>query len=342
MSKITEFGCLPTAIGTMPHKDTQESLRIVLRYLSAIPAWPQLPARSFRENMYAQFSEGFPGAVVDESGHVTLDRTQDIDTALERLHLAYMNREAEAYDTSRDYAAGLHALLEAQISPVAVKGQITGPISWGLSVTDEGRYAIYDDGLAEAMARHLALKATWQEKALARISPATIVFVDEPYLTSLGTAFVSLPTDKVTGLLTETLSGIGGLKGIHCCGSTDWSLILGLPIDILSFDAYNYAESLSAYDEPLRSFVARGGVIAWGIVPNDEDYLAKESPATLKDRLEETIAGFVTPDLSFRQLVTQSILTPSCGLATLPVEGADQALGYLADLSAAVRSRYVH
>ncbi len=341
MRTTFEFGCLPTAIGSMPHDDPQEASRLVLRYLSAIPAWPQLPRRSCRENMYAQFSEGFPGVSVDEGGHVSLDSTQDIDTALEKLHLAYLDQNPGGYEISRGYAAGLHALLEAKMSPLAVKGQVIGPISWGLSVTDQGRYAIYDDGLAEAMARHLALKAGWQEKALAKLCPTTIIFVDEPYLTSLGSAFVSLPAEKVTGLLKETLGLIRGLRGVHCCGGTDWSLVLGLPIDILSFDAYSYAGSLSAYREDVQKFLGRGGAVAWGAVPNDDEALAKESPAALKDRLEEAIAPFVTADLTFRQVASQSLITPSCGLAPLSNDGAEQALGYLADLSAAMRRRYV-
>ena len=42
-----EFGCLPTAIGSMPHTDPAEACSQVSRYLKDIPAWPQLPRRSF-------------------------------------------------------------------------------------------------------------------------------------------------------------------------------------------------------------------------------------------------------------------------------------------------------
>lgn len=341
MRTTLEFGCLPTAIGSMPHTDPQEACRIVTRHLPDIPAWPQLPARASRENMYAQFTEGFPGVVIDEADRVSIDRTHDLDPALEKLHLAYMNGDTSGHMASRDYAAGLHALLEAGISPVAVKGQVIGPISWGLSVTEGGRYAVYDEGLAEAMARHLALKAGWQEKVLSRLSPNTIIFVDEPYLSQMGSAFVSLPAEKVTGLLEETLSRILGLRGLHCCGGTDWSLLLALPIDILSFDAYNYAGSLSAYVEAVQSFLAKGGAIAWGIVPNSEEALAKERVAELKDRLEDAMAPFVTADLPFKQLLTQSLITPSCGLASVSKEAAEQALSDLADLSGTMRKRYV-
>jgi methionine synthase II (cobalamin-independent) len=328
-------------IGSMPQTDPDDACRVVLRHLPAVPAWPQLPGRTVRENMYAQFSEGFPGVVVEDS-RIYIDRSRDIDGGLERLYTAYANNDTSAYGISREYAAGLHALLASRAdSAVAVKGQVTGPISWGLAVADGAQWAVYDDTLAEAIARHLRLKAAWQYQELRRISRNVVIFLDEPYLTSLGSAFVALPTEKVKELLEETLGGIGGLRGLHCCGNTDWSLLLGLPINILSFDAYNYAGALGAYASEVRSFVGKGGAIAWGIVPNDEDHLAKETVASLKDRLEEAMAPFAKEGTAFRQLVEQSLITPSCGLASLSAAAAEQALAYLAELSGKVRGRYL-
>ncbi len=341
MANTFEFGCLPTIIGSMPHTDPQEACRLLLRYLSAIPGWPQLPNRSTRENMYVQFSESFPGIVIDDA-RISVDRSRDLDQGLERLYVAHANNAYSDYVVSPAYAAGLHALLAMDITlPIAVKGQVTGPISWGLSVTDGTHYAVYDDTLSEAMAKHLRLKASWQESALKQISSNTIVFVDEPYLTSLGSAFVSLPSEKVVTLLTETLGGITGLRGIHCCGNTDWPLLLNLPIHVLSFDAYNYASALGTYSEQMQFFLKQGGAIAWGIVPNDEEALAKESLASLKDRLEEAMAPFAGEGPGFRQLAAHALITPSCGLASLSPEAAEQCLEYLAQLSDRIRRRYV-
>jgi methionine synthase II (cobalamin-independent) len=341
MSAKHEFGCLPTVIGSMPQTDAQEACQLLLRYLPAIPAWPQLPRRSFKENIYVQFSEGFPGIMVEEE-RIYVDRSQDLDPALEQLYTAYLEKDAAHYAISPDYAAGLHTLLASKVEPpLAIKGQVTGPVSWGLSITDGLRYIVYDETLAEAMAKHLRLKASWQEKALRQISPTTIIFVDEPYLTSLGSPFVSLPSERVVALLEETLGGISGLKGLHCCGSTDWSLMLGFPLDILSFDAYNYTDTLSSYPAEVKSFLEQGGTIAWGIIPNDEESLAKETISSLNDRLEEAIAPFTREGLRFRQLIEQGLLTPSCGLASLSLEAAEQALELLMQLSAKLRKRYI-
>jgi hypothetical protein len=277
-----------------------------------------------------------------EGDKIYVDRTADFDSRLEQLYNDASENKPDNYGVSAEYAAGLHAFLSLkERHPGMVKGQVTGPISWGLCVTDrEQRGILYDDLLAEALAKFLRLKAMWQERFLRRISPNTVIFVDEPYLTSLGTAFVAIPNEQVTTLLEEVFSGIEGLKGVHCCGTTDWSLLLKSSTDILSFDTYNYADSLSCYPAEVKAFVERGGSIAWGIIPNDEEILAGESAASLYDRLGEAMAPFTREGIPIKQLVAQGLLTPSCTLASLSFEASVRALELLAELSARVRSKH--
>ncbi len=341
MTPKIEFGCLPTMIGTLPLTDAMEACSLVVKYLPDLPAWPQLPKRTNLENMYIQYSEGFPGVALD-GNKIYVERTAEFDVQLEQLYAAYSKNEPDRYSISAEYAAGLHAFRTIERkSPGMVKGQITGPISWGLSVTDhEQRGILYDDLLAEAAAKFLRLKAVWQEKFLQTISTDTVIFIDEPYLTSLGSAFVAISNKQVTALLEEVFSGIEGYKGVHCCGSTDWSLLLNSTADVLSFDAYNYADSLSCYPAEVKAFLERGGTIAWGIVANDEDALAKETLFSLYDRLGEAIAPFTRDGISFKQVVAQSLLTPSCGLASMSAEAVTEALQLLTELSAKVKRKY--
>ena len=339
----TEFSCLPTTIGSVPHTDPSEACSQVTHYLKDIPVWPQLPKRSFLENMYVQFSQGFPGVMVKE-GSIHIDRSQDLSKPLEKLYAAYLENDTDKYPVTPDYAAGLHSFLALRdLSPLAVKGQVTGPFSWGLTVTDENRQSIiYDATLADAAAKLLRLKASWQEKELSQISRNTIIFVDEPYMASFGSAFVPLSKEKVTELLEEVLGGIGGLKGVHCCGNTDWSVLLDTSADIVSFDTYNYAQSLSLYPSEVKKFLEKKGAIAWGIIPNNEEALAKESVASLKDRLEEAIAPFTRNGIRFKQLIEQGLLTPSCGLDGMATgEAASQAMELLIELSTEIRKRYI-
>ncbi|MFH0769397.1 MAG: methionine synthase [Chloroflexota bacterium] len=338
-----EFGCLPTMIGSMPHTDPVAACSLVAHYLKDIPAWPQLPNRSYLENMYIQYSEGFPGVVLKDKS-IYVDRSQDLSRALEQLYSAYLNNDSNKFPISPDYAAGLYSFLSlTNLSPLAVKGQVVGPISWGLTVTDKDKRAVlYDDTLADALAKFLRLKARWQEKTLSEISKHTIIFVDEPYMASFGSAFISLSREKVISLLEEVFGGINGLKGVHCCGNTDWSVLLSTSADILSFDAYNYAQSLSLYPAEVKRFLDRKGSIAWGIVPNEIETLTGETVASLKDRLEEAMAPFTRKGIPFKQLIQQGLLTPSCTLASLGTEEASaQALELLTELSATIRKRYM-
>jgi methionine synthase II (cobalamin-independent) len=336
-----EFGCLPTAIGSVPYTDPARACAEMLRYLKEIPVWPQLSRRAFRENMYVQFSEGFPGVVVT-ADKIYVDHSQNLDKPLEALYTAYLENDFNKYPIGAEYAAGLHHFLNLKgIQPLAVKGQVTGPISWGLTVTDnDQRSIIYDDTLADAAAKLLRLKATWLEKELRRISKNTIIFVDEPYMVSFGSAFFALSREKVVSLLEEVFGGISGIKGVHCCGNTDWSVLLDTSADIISFDAYNYAQSLSLYPAQVKAFLEKGKAIAWGIVPNEEEALTRETVPGLRDRLEEAMAPFSRNGIRFQQLVAQGLLTPSCGLDSLSEEAATRALELLAGLSAEVRKRY--
>jgi methionine synthase II (cobalamin-independent) len=340
----TDFYCLPTIIGTMPHTDPKKACALIARFLKDIPAWPQLPRRSFLENMYVQYSQGFPGIVL-ENDLIYVDTAGDFTKSLETLYQAYLENDAGKFPIGQEYASGLYAFLDqAGLAPRAVKGHVTGPLSWGLTVTDESKKAVlFHDVLGDAIPKFLKLKAAWQENELKKISGNTIIFVDEPIMASYGSIVASGPLskpEKIAEMIDEVFDGIRGLKGIHCCGNTDWSVLLKTKLDILSFDAYNYAASLSLYPEEIKKFLGRGGAIAWGIVPNGAEPLNKESVASLKDRLEEAMAPFTRHGIPFKDIVRQGLLTPGCGLPSLTEDGSERALELLAGLSQEMRKRY--
>ncbi len=330
---------LPTAVGSLPHTDPAAACALVRRYLPEIPAWPQLPRRSFGENIYAQFSLGFPGVVLQD-GRVFVDRLRAYETDLEKFYVRFLEEDLAGSALDAEVAAGLAHFQTLEFPEArAVKGQVIGPVSWGLTVTDQdGRPILHDGILADAAARHLRLQAAWQERALAGLAPRTIIFVDEPYLASYGSAFLAVERTEVQTLLESVFAGITGLAGIHCCGNTDWSMLLETSVDVLNFDAYTYAEALSLYPEALRAFLARGGIIAWGIVPTGSDaQVWSESPESLTDRLWGALRLVASKGVPLDALLSASLVTPACGLATLSEEGATRALALLAEVSARMR-----
>ncbi|MBM4429624.1 MAG: methionine synthase [Chloroflexi bacterium] len=346
MSKRLNPEWLPTATGSLPLSDVGEAWAWTRKYLPQIPCWPQLPRRSYLENMYAQYSENFPGIVLDlEAERLYVDMRRELDRDLERLYVAYLQNDLGLGAIGPDYAAGLHHLLNipelVQPLPVLVKGQITGPISWGLMVVDQTRRPLlYDDVMADAVAKHLRLKAAWQEQQLRALSPETIIFVDEPYMSTFGSGFVSLGREQVSSLLSEVFAGIEGWKGVHCCANTDWSVLLDTALDILSFDAYEYAESLSLYPEAVAAFLERGGVIAWGIVPASP-LVEGETATGLVDRLHTAMDLLVQKGVSLDKLLASGLVMPSCGVGSLDLQTAERVLELTAAVSVEMRARYV-
>ena len=274
-----------------------------------------------------------------------MSRGGDLESELEQLYLAYFENDLSRGRISYDHAAGLGMLRRGEVvfpsPPLALKGQVTGPISWSLTVIDENRRPIlYDDVLGEAVAKHLRLKAAWQERALARLAPKTIVIIDEPYMASYGSTFVSLSRDQAIDLLEEVLAGLEGIKGIHCCGNTDWSIVFDTSADILSLDAYDYSQRLALYPEEAARFLERGGVIAWGIVPT-RTVAETETVDGLVERLHEALNRLVAKGVSLDALLQAGMVTPSCGLASITPSLAEHVLELTAGVSAEMRRRYV-
>jgi len=291
--------------------------------------------------MYAQYSEGFPGLVIEQD-NIYVNLSQGIDEPLEKMYTAYLENRIEDFAISKEYAAGLHEFLNHRsVNPIAVKGQVTGPVTWGMTVTDENhRPILYDETATDAVVKHLNMKARWQESKLRELSNNTIIFFDEPYMSSIGSAFVSIPRERIIELLEGAFEGITSLKGVHCCGNTDWSILLNTSVDIISFDAYNYCHTIALYTD-VKDFIERGGVIAWGIVPREEKTLQSEAIKNLLDRLTEGMALLEHKGIGRNKLLAQSLLTPACGLGPVSEEAAEQVLELLAELSLAFRKKYI-
>lgn len=337
-------GWLPFSMGSFPYADTGAAWQATLQRFAHIPSWPQLPRKSSLENMYAQFSERFPGITLRDD-RLYVDRRKDLDADLERLYLAYLEDDLEHGRTGAAYAAGLEALRQGEVSlaypPLAVKGQTIGPISWGLTVVDQNqRPILYDEVLADAVGKHLRLKAAWQERELRRFAPQTITLIDEPYMASYGSAFVAISRSQVVELLGDVFSGLQGIKGVHCCGNTDWSVLLSTSADILSLDAYDYSHTLDLYSEDVARFLQRGGIIAWGIVPAGVAAEA-ETVDTLVQRLHGAIDRLDNKGVPREAILKAGMITPSCGLGSLSCTLTDRILDLTVGVSAEMRRRYV-
>ena len=331
---------IATGIGSFPHKDEKEVFSLILQNFPKIPFWPQLPKRSFLEGMVVQYSEGFPSFRVNEKEQrAWVDTSQGFDKEIERFYQSFENGELEPFRISEDFAKGLRMIEDLSSEEHRkeikyIKGQVTGPITFGLSLTDQEKKPIfYDPTLRDILIKHLSLKAQWMEKMFNDLLPGikTIVFFDEPSLSSYGSAFSSLNQEDVIHSLNECFNSIKGLKGIHCCGNTDWSVLLSTDLDILSFDAYGYLETISLYPKQLNAFLERGGILAWGIIPTSEAILKEDAQSLIK-RFKEGVKALSKKGIDLN-LLQRAILTPSCGTASLSIPLAERVCQVTAEVS---------
>ena len=323
---------ISTAVGSLPHKDTQQAIDLIMNTFSEAPFWPQLPKRDFREGMYIQYSEGLPGATIDrEKQRLYFTLGGDFYAAKEKFMDSLMEDDLDAFAMSEEYASGFYAFLDHYkkngCKTPFVKGQITGPISLGLTVTDEkNRSILYNPEFEEVITHGLMMKARWQVRKLAELSPDVILFIDEPYLASYGSAFISLERDQVIqtiALISDAIKSEGARSGAHCCGNTDWTLLMDSGVDIINFDAVSYFESMTLYSEKLRSYLEAGGSLAWGIVPNSEGVRA-ENPSTVVKRFRDGIRALESKDIPRELLLSSVLITPCCGAGSMQEDDAEK------------------
>lgn len=340
---------LASTIGSMPHSHPTEAVDFVLAHFKEIPCWPQLPKKTYLENMYVQYSENMPGVVVEEGGkRIFINIEDNFEKRLEIFYSKYLEEDIDYFSISEAYASGLYEFKKRILASdnkniQYIKGQIVGPISFALTVCDQKRQAVYyNEQVLDTVLKLLSIKARWQIGFLKELGKEIIIFLDEPYLTSVGSAYVSIEKNKLIGNLNEVIDIIhkeGALSGIHCCGNTDWSIVSSTNVDIISFDAYNYADTILLYPDDIKKFIERKGILAWGIVPTDTNAL-KETRDSLEVKIEGWLEKLSRKGILRETLIGQSMLTPACGTGSLDTELAEHILVLTADLSDFLRSKY--
>jgi methionine synthase II (cobalamin-independent) len=336
------FNCIATGIGSLPVKDADKAAILSLQYLSEAPIWPQLPQRDFREQMDNQFSESLPGLRLDEKkNRFYFDSSKDLTPELEKFFERYLEKDYDFFKLSEDYAAGFYAFLGNLKKGIPnntryIKGQITGPLTAGISFKDEtGRDIVHNDVLFDAVVKGLAMKAAWQIGQFKQFGKPVIIFIDEPAMESLGSAFSAVSSEVVIEKLNEVIEMIherDGIAGIHCCGNADWPMLFDTGIDIVNFDAFGYMDKVLLYPDAIKKFLSRGGALAWGIVPAGA-YTGNETAEILLEKLGGGMRRLEGNGIARDTIVSQCLITPSCGLGSLTPDKAESILRLLREVS---------
>ena len=354
MTKFNGDAC-PLLIGSLPMDDHREATELILASTPEIPLWAQLPMYQ-EEGMIPQFLPGMPGLAVNAEGKTYIDTAGD---TFDAEYLAFYEEYLAVAEGGAELAASRFILEEKRARGFkeflrqvdawkddfkALKGQVTGPITFATGVTDQDDRAIfYNDQLRDAAIKHLAMNGRWQAMELARRGAVPIIFFDEPALAGFGTsAYITITREDVITAISEVIQGVkdeGGLTGIHVCANTEWDLLLESGIDIINFDAYSYFDKFILYSHAVKAFLEKGGIIAWGIVPtSDAEVIARETADNLVLKLKKQMAQVRALGISQETLLTQSLITPSCGTGSIDLKSAKKVLALTAEVSRIIRS----
>ncbi len=338
-----------TAIGSFPHKNPTEAVNEIINSIPKILIWPQLPNVSYKEQMEIQFSEGMPCVRLDGTKKsMYFEIGEDPSEKLGEFYENIVADNIEYFRVSPEFSTGIYEM-EKKLGMIDTgdveyfKSQVTGPVTYGLSRTDENKRAVYyNEIFRDVIVKGLIMKARWILNKFNRFNIKQICFVDEPILSAFGSStYVSVKRSEVVECLKEVYDAIhkeNAIAGTHCCGNTEWTILIDAGADIISFDAYEYGDTITYYHEKIKAFLENGGALAWGIVPTSEK-INRETPESLISKLLIYIDKLVDKGIDRELLWHKCLLTPSCGTGSISAELSGKVFNYLKHISSIIQQK---
>ena len=356
MSIKPEF--LATGIGSVPFTDADYAVEFLVSKLPESPFWPQLPRLGLNEQMQAQYSESLPCIKIDrENSRLYFDTTGDYTEPFTSFYETYISAmdpdcgsgDCSAMAISSEFSKGIYAFekyLKTRTGKLPfVKIQTIGPCSFTLTVTDQDRkFIYYSDEFRDMIVKALSMKCRWQIQKFQPYAEKVICFLDEPALSAYGSSvYISVMREDMVSLLNEVIDAIhqdNALAGIHCCGNTEWSILIDAGADIVNFDAFEFGESIAMYPEAVSQFLNRGGILAWGIVPTSIA-VREQTVESLAEHFEKLMDHLAAKCKVAKQIIVeQAIITPSCGTGILEPEDAEKVFELTSALSKVMKVKY--
>jgi methionine synthase II (cobalamin-independent) len=309
-----------SSVGSLPHLDREEAVAFVLRHAPLLPAAPTVPRLEPLEQMIPQGAWGIAGVRVDPDGTISVP-----DPAL-------VDPEAPLGDPGLDdvpFTTWRLFLDRVADRTTPVKLQLTGPLTLGLTLVQAG--------LAPSLAFDVAVRAVRQRAGhlldrADEVAPAArrVVVFDEPGLVGGLRPELELSPDGVIDLLSGALAAVEGraLSGVHCCGPTDWRLVLQAGPDVVSLPV---GAGVTPYAATLSGFLERGGWVAWGAVATNEPL--GEHPSRSWRQLSSQWCELVQNGCDPVLLRRQALVTPACGLALHDIAQAEHVFHVAAHLA---------
>jgi hypothetical protein len=302
------------------------------------------------EQMEVQYSENIPRVVIDrEKERMFIDTTGDYSNELATFYENYLTENLDYFAITPEFSKGLYAMESALQAAGGtrpfVKVQTTGPISFGLTIVDENKRAIYyNPEFIDIVVKALAMKCRWQIQKFKPYAKDVICFIDEPILSAFGSStYVSVSRDDVVAKINEVVEAVhseGALAGVHCCGNTEWSILIDSGVDLVNFDAFDFGDSIALYPQAVKAHLEAGKGLAWGVVPTNSAKIRTQTAESLVAKFDAGVNNLAKAAGIDRELILQqAMVTPSCGTGSLPVADAELVFSLLSQTSKILRER---
>ncbi len=342
-------------IGSLPLDDHDKAMELILESTPQIPLWPQLPSYQ-EEGMIQQYIPGMPGLDICDETLFINGEGEEFDADFLSFYEEYLmvtegggelddSRFVLTSKTAKGFFVFLQHVEKIKDQLTGLKAQTTGPFTFATGVVDQNNKAIfYSEQLRDAAVKLLALKAKWQIRKMREICPQAIMIFDEPAMAGFGSsAFITISLDDIKGCFGEVIEAVrteGGIAGVHVCANTEWSVLFDAGADLVSFDAYSYFDKFILYPDHLKTFFAGGGILASGIIPTDPRYIDNEESESLTAKFIEQLGELEKFGIPRQQILSQCLITPSCGTGSISPEYAQRVMDLTREVSVKVRAHY--
>jgi hypothetical protein len=302
-------GCA-TGIGSLPFLDPRAATAFVARECPLVPFWPQLPRRSPGEGAIAQ---GLGPAIdfLEPAGRPFCWRVR---RGAEREFAAFLGGAAPGLlpETAAGFFAFERALRGGAFPrALAVKAQMEGPVTLAHCLFRGEEPLAGRPEWIERLASFLAGQAVWQVERLRAAGLPVILLIDEPAL-ALANPVDSpqAPADPAPAIarVLRAAREAGALVGVHCCAPLPARRLLGLGLDVVSFDAHLPLDG-RAFAELAQETLERGGLLAFGLVRTD----SRPGPGDDAQRFARWLSlAALVGDVPL--VARRTLVTATCGL----------------------------
>ncbi len=205
------------------------------------------------------------------------------------------------------------------------KTQIAGPVTvFGKSFSKDSLLKKTDYWLKHAH---------FQIEAIQNADFHPIVVLDEPLLSG---------NQKILRYLKKIIKRLkkeNAIAGIHCCNRISPTTLIQTDADLIHFDAVQFPSLIRSSFSDLQKFLRQEGIIAWGIVPT-----TFVSSDLMEDKIEQgflsLLESLVSRDLSMKQILSQSMISTTCGTGMLKNEQSMAVFECVSRISKRIKKRY--